>query len=146
VGVPPLDLIEHVFLAWAQAGLDAAVCMRMCASVTKEYVYEPNEELIRRRLRPNTVNNKLLPVRNRPLEEVLDPQPRCSAVLHRLLEWIDRCRPSLPEHCMRATFAIPNSAPPTSHPASRLRLRVAAWRAQTSVPDSRRNAYHPYRR
>ena len=76
VGVPPVDLIEDVVLAWAQAGLDPVVCMRMCAAVTEEYVYDEKEELVCRRFHPKTVNSKTLPVRNRPLADVLDPQPR----------------------------------------------------------------------
>ncbi len=91
VGVPPVDLIEDVALAWREAGLDPVECMRKCASVTMEFTYDEQEERVRNRLRPRVVNNRTFPVRNRALAEVLDPQPRCSAVLHRLLEWIDRC-------------------------------------------------------
>ena len=77
--------------------------MRMCVGVTEEFVYDEKQELVKNRLRPRTVNNKTLPVRNRPLADVLDPQPRCSAVLHQLLEWIDRCQLSpLPTHNIRA--------------------------------------------
>ena len=78
-------------LAWRDAGLDPVECMRKCASVTGEFTYDEKEERVRNRLRPKVVNSKTFLVRNRPLAEVLDPQPRCSAVLHRLLEWIDRC-------------------------------------------------------
>ena len=116
VGVPPADLIEDVVLAWSRAGLDSIECMRMCASVTTDFVYDHTEELVRKRFRPKTLGEKMLPVRNRPLMEILDPQPRCSTlqaslpkhvhasaamcpdfwarcstVLHQLLEFIDRC-------------------------------------------------------
>ena len=111
--MPPVDLIEDVVLAWAQAGLDPVVCMRMCVGVTEEFVYDEKQELVKNRLRPRTVNNKTLPVRNRPLADVLDPQPRCSAVLHQLLEWIDRCQLS--------------PSPNAQHPSRALRCACRLW-------------------
>ncbi len=67
--MPPIDLIEDVVFAWREAGLDPVECMRKCASVTTEFAYDEQEDSVRRRLRPKTVNSKTFPVRNRPLAE-----------------------------------------------------------------------------
>ena len=80
VGVPPADLIDDVVLAWSQAGLDAVACMRMCASVTTDFVYDEKEELVCKRFRPKTMGEKMLPVCNRHITDVLNPQPRCRAL------------------------------------------------------------------
>ena len=67
--------------------------MRLCASVTKDFVYDEREELVCKRFRSKTANEKMLPVRIRQLTDVLDPQPRCCTV-HTL--WLQ---------CLRARLA-----------------------------------------
>lgn len=94
LGVPPFDMIEDVCAAWREAGLDFVECLRRGTEITNEFQYEPTIDQdirLRDRVKPRRINTKLVPVKNRTLAEILDPQPRCSIVLHKLLEWIDRC-------------------------------------------------------
>ena len=90
LGVPPADLLEEVVMAWREAGLDIVECLRKCVTVTNEFEYV-EQERIKDRIRPRKIDAKLVPVRNKSIAEILDPQPKCSAVLHKLLKWIDRC-------------------------------------------------------
>jgi len=90
VGVPPADLLQEVVAAWQRAGLDAVEIRRRSTEITREFVYDPAPEDIRDRIKPRFVSTKLIPVRNRTLAEILNPQPRCSEVLKELLTWIDR--------------------------------------------------------
>ena len=91
LGVPPVDLLEDVALAWREAGLDVAECLRKCVTVTNEFEYVEGQERIKDRIRPRKIDAKLIPVKNRKLAEILNPQPKCSVILHKLLQWIDRC-------------------------------------------------------
>ena len=91
LGVPPLDLLEDIALAWREAGLDVAECLRKCVTVTNEFEYIEGQERIKDRIRPRKIDAKLTPVKNRKLADILNPQPKCSVVLHKLLQWIDGC-------------------------------------------------------
>ena len=84
LGVPPIDLLEEVALAWREAGLDIVECLRKCVTVTSEFEYVEGQERIKDRIRPKRIDAKLAPVKNRRLAEMLNPQPKCSAVLHSL--------------------------------------------------------------
>jgi len=91
LGVPPIDLLEEVAMAWREAGLDVVDCLRKCVTVTNEFEYVEGQDRIKDRIQPRKIDAKLVPVKNRKLTEILNPQPKCSAVLYKLLEWIDRC-------------------------------------------------------
>jgi len=91
LGVPPIDLLETVVMAWREAGLDVVECLRKCVTVTNEFEYVEGRERIKDRIQPRTIDAKLVPVKNRKLADILNPQPKCSMVLHKLLEWIDLC-------------------------------------------------------
>ena len=81
IGVPPKDLLEAVANAWAAAGLDVVECLRLCTLVTGEFQYHESEPAIKERIKPKRIDAKTIPVKNKTLSELLDPQPRCSAVL-----------------------------------------------------------------
>jgi len=78
-------------MAWREAGLGIVECLRKCVSVTNEFEYVEGRERIKDRIQPRKIDAKLVPVTNRKLAQILNPQPRCSIVLHKLLAWIDIC-------------------------------------------------------
>ena len=90
LGLPPADLIDEIAAAWQAAGMDVVECLRRAASVTGEWVYTPSDEELRDRFTPRRTAEHTVPVKQRELWEILNPQPRAAAVLHRLLDWIDR--------------------------------------------------------
>ena len=79
-----------MFAAYLKEGLDAVEILRRSVEVTKEFEYDATLLNVRERIKPRFVSTKLVPVKNRILSEVLNPQPRCSEVLKELLAWIDR--------------------------------------------------------
>ena len=82
VGVPPVDLISEVASALRAAGIDPVDFLKKCCDVTREFVYDATgAEDLRDRIKPRFQSQKLLPVKNRTLGEVLNPQPKCSKVL-----------------------------------------------------------------
>jgi len=90
VGLPPSDLLEDVFIAWMKAGLDPVECCRRCVLVSGEWTYSPGPQDIRDRFKLNFTKERTVPIVHRTLEENLNPQPQAAAVIHRLLDWIDR--------------------------------------------------------
>ena len=90
VGVPPADMLHEVAAALKKDGLDPVECFRRCVSVTNDFTYKPGFDDLRDRFAARYVRENAVPVVIRNLEEMLNPQPRAAAVLHRLLEWIDR--------------------------------------------------------
>ena len=77
--------------AWAAAGLDAIECLRNAVSVTKDWVYDPDPALAyHQRVKPRRKSEKLVSVKWRSLEEILNPQPSAQRVIHKLLNWIER--------------------------------------------------------
>ena len=117
IGVPPIDLLPEVLDALIAQGLDAAEIFRNSVEITRQFLYDPAADDIRDRFKPRWTSRKTLPVVNRTLAQmlpcclaiaaahhlspksnalmchvllVLDPQPKCSAVLRELLSWADR--------------------------------------------------------
>jgi hypothetical protein len=91
LGVPPVDLREAVAEGWRLAGLDIEECFRRALSITDEWELNPDaRENVRDRVRPRRRQEQTIPLRDRTLAEILDPQPQASCVMHRLLDWIDR--------------------------------------------------------
>ena len=91
LGVPPIDLLDLVVIAWREAGLDIVECLRKCVTVTNEFQYIESQERIKDKIKPRRTEATLIPVKNKTLTEILNPQPKCSVVLHKLMEWIDEC-------------------------------------------------------
>ena len=91
VGLPPKDLLDDVELAWKRAGLNVDEYWRRTVSVTNEWVYTPGPGPVADRITQKRITERSIPLKHRTLAEVLDPQPRASAVIHKLLSWIDSC-------------------------------------------------------
>ena len=91
VGLPPKDMMEEVEAAWARAGLNVDECWRRAVSVTNEWVYTPGTGPVGNRITQRRIAERTIPLKHRTLAEVLDPQPKASAVIRRLLAWIDSC-------------------------------------------------------
>ena len=86
-GLPPKDLWEDVSLAWARAGLNVADCWKRACSVTNEWVYDdqPTKPL-KSRITQRLISERGIPLKNRTLPDVLNPQPDASVVFKRLLD------------------------------------------------------------
>ena len=86
-GLPPKDLWEDVSLAWARAGLNVTDSWKRACSVTNEWVYDdqPTKPL-KSRITQRMITERIIPLKNRTLSEVLDPQPEASVVFKRLLD------------------------------------------------------------
>ena len=108
LGIPPLDLLEDVAEAWRAAGLDVVDCLRRATEVTCEWVYTPGASEIRDRLRPKFISEHTVPVKARKLAEILNPQPRASVVIRKLLDWIDRVDIASQRGEPRPAFATPS--------------------------------------
>ena len=89
-GLPPKDLWEDVSQAWLSAGLNIDDCWKRACSVTNEWVYDAGPGLLKTRIRQRIMTERSIPLKNRTLTEVLNPQPEASVVMQRLLVWIDR--------------------------------------------------------
>ena len=64
----------------------ADVWKRTC-SVTNEWVYDDQpQKPLKSRIRQRLVTEKSVPLKNRTLAEVLDPQPEASVVFKKLLD------------------------------------------------------------
>ena len=90
LGLPPVDLLEDVADALREAGFDVVDCFRLATEVTSEWKYTPGKGEMRDRFTPQRASEFTIPVRARKLAEILNPQPRASIVIHKLLDWIDR--------------------------------------------------------
>ena len=88
-----------------KAGLDPVECSRRCVLVTNEWTYSPESQNILERFKPRFVKERMVPVVHRTLEENLNPQPQAAAVMHRLLDWIDRVDEASINHKQRPAFA-----------------------------------------
>ena len=111
VGLPPCDILEEVFVAWMNAGLDPVECSRRCVLVTNEWTYSPEPQNILERFKPMFVKERAIPIVHRTLAENLNPQPQAAAVMHRLLDWIDRVDEAAMLNVRRPTFATTQGAP-----------------------------------
>ena len=78
VGIPPVDLILDVAAALSRAGLDAVEILKISCDITREFVYDPTVEDLRDRIKPRFVSTRMLPVKNKTLAEILEPQPKCA--------------------------------------------------------------------
>ena len=85
-GLPPMDLLDEIFHAWQSAGFDAIECLRRCTTVTNDFKYEPGPDSLRDRFSPRYVKERKVAVVARELHEMLNPQPKAAAVIHRLLD------------------------------------------------------------
>ena len=81
LGVPPIDILEETCMAWREAGLDIVECLRKCVKVTNEFEYVEGEERIKDKITPRRTVTMTVPVRNKTLAEILNPQPKCSVAL-----------------------------------------------------------------
>jgi hypothetical protein len=111
VGLPPIDLLTKIFAGWKAAGYDPVQCLRRCATVTNDFVYHPNPSDLRDRFAPRFVRENTVHVVARELHEMLNPQPRAAAVIHRLLDWIDRADLASQRGEPKPLFAITKGEP-----------------------------------
>ena len=58
--------------------------------MTREWVYDKDKPLLKDRIQVKFNNEHTTPVKHRKLEEVLNPQPDASVVIHRLLDYMNR--------------------------------------------------------
>ena len=86
-GLPPKDMWEDVAEAWLRAGLNVPDCWKRACSVTNEWVYDdqPTKPL-KSRITQRLISERGIPLKNRTLPDVLNPQPDASVVFKRLLE------------------------------------------------------------
>ena len=78
VGIPPVDLLLDVAAAMSRAGLDAVEILKKSCDTTREFVYDPTVEDLRDRIKARFVSTRMLPVKNKTLAEILEPQPKCA--------------------------------------------------------------------
>ncbi len=65
--------------------------LRRATTVTNEWVYTPTAEGdIRSRLTQRVIKEMTVPVVLKPLEHIVNAQPRALAVIRKLLDWISR--------------------------------------------------------
>ena len=102
--LPPKDVCEDVSLAWAFAGLNVTDCWKRACSVTNEWVYDdqPTKPL-KSRITQRLITDRGIPLKNRALPQVLDPQPDASVVFKRLL---DSGRTMIPA-CSKGVSVVP---------------------------------------
>ena len=89
-GVPPKDLWEDVSQAWIRAGYNVHDCWRRACSVTNEWKYVEGSGPLKARVQQRICMERKIPLKNRTLAEVLNPQPEASLVIKRLLESFSR--------------------------------------------------------
>ena len=157
VGLPPADLLDEVAEAWAAHGLDVDACFTTAAGVSGDWEYtaagSPGAAAknVRQRLTRRETVERRVPVRLRSLAEVLDPQPETAAVLHRLLDWIDRAdraaqagAPKPAFTTRRASRSSRRTARSGGQPTSRSGRSRRPRRTRTPAT-SRRSAANPTR-
>ena len=112
IGLPPEDILEDVCHAWERAGLDVVECLRRATTVTNEWVYSPTGEgSIRNRLKERVIKETSVPVAWKPLEHIVNAQPRALAVIRKLLDWISRVdiasQQGLPRPAFKTVYGDP---------------------------------------
>lgn len=85
-----MDLLYEIFAALSAEGMDPVECFRRCVTVTNDWKYNPAPPDLRDRFEKRLVQERAVPIVKREIHEMLNPQPRASAVIHRLLDYIDR--------------------------------------------------------
>ena len=88
VGVPPRDLLQEVEQAWRELGYDVHECWQRAVSVTGEWQYHRGGACIQDRIVQKRLEERRIPLKHRTMQEVLDPMPRASEVIQKLLSWI----------------------------------------------------------
>ena len=83
-------MLEDVAAALIAAGINVEEYFTRACSVTREWVYDPAPARLKDRIKPRFSNERSIPPKFRTLAEVLNPQPDATAVIKRLLDWIDR--------------------------------------------------------
>ena len=89
-GLPPKDLWEDISEAWIRAGFNVHECWKRACSVTNEWKYVESAGPVRTRVQQRIASERTIPLKNRTLAEILDPQPEASVVIKRLLDagWV----------------------------------------------------------
>ena len=77
--------------AWECAGVGAVESLRRATTDTNEWVYSPTGEgSIRNRLKLRVIKETSVPMAWKPLQHIVNAQPRALAVIRKLLDWISR--------------------------------------------------------
>jgi len=117
IGLPPADLLDEVAAAWAAQGYDVDECFRRATKVSEEWSYEPaaNPKAatrnVAKRLTKATEEERRVPVRLKTVAQIMNPQPHTAAVLHRLLDWIDRADRAAQAGLRKPAFETPEGKP-----------------------------------
>ena len=74
-GVPPKDLLESIAQAYIANGFNVDDCLKRACSVTGEWKYDGQTARLKDRIHPKFTNERCVPLKNRTLEETLNPQP-----------------------------------------------------------------------
>ena len=106
VGIPPRDLLEEVEQAWRELGYDVHECWQRAVSVTGEWQYQRGGASVQDRIVQKRLEERRIPLKHRTMQEVLDPMPRASEVIQKLLAWIDECDLASQEDKPRRTRTI----------------------------------------
>ena len=104
VGIPPRDLLEEVEQAWRELGYDVHECWERAGSVTGEWQYQRGGASVQDRIVQKRLEERRIPLKHRTMQEVLDPMPRASEVIQKLLAWIDECDLASQEDKPRPAF------------------------------------------
>ena len=76
-----MDLMEDIAAALKAVGFDADANFKRACSVTGEWVYTPGEGPVKDRFKPKWNSERTIPLKNKQLSEVLNPQPKAAVVL-----------------------------------------------------------------
>ena len=92
-------------------------CLEMAANVTGDWSYSAPKQgedackNIRNRLKPPREDDRRVPRKLKMLADVLDPQPDTAAVLHQLIQWIDRADEAAQRQEPQPAFCNPDGSP-----------------------------------
>ena len=76
---------------WQATGYDGIECLRNACSVSKDFLYVPDQSLpILDRVQVRRKQEKLIKTSWRNLKEILNPQRSAQIVIYKLLGWIER--------------------------------------------------------
>ena len=140
-GLPPKDLWTDVAEAWTRAGFNVHDCFKRACAVTNEWVYDAAGcGPLKSRISQRISHERSIPLKNRTLAEVLNPQvgpfssflfwlfcatvcsfppipsingrqPDASVVIARLLDWIDRVDAASSAGTVRPLFTTLSGEP-----------------------------------
>ena len=106
LGVPPADLLPDVVKAWQEQGKDVPELHRQAVQITRDFTYDEQEKEYQDRIKPRKIAQNRLPVRNRTMEEVLEPQPWVGKVTWSSFTGVLQC-------LANSTCLQPDNYPPT---------------------------------